>query len=228
MYQDSWQSIRRIWLIVVSQMALLFSTMTAAAPPSTQRMGYQDAERLIQLNMMLLVTHRRCSILKQPFDREFISFHNVLKDKLAIASSIVKPSFQDVHADLTFDSFLTATANAYGEGHPEFGCKQIKAEFAALLKLKSDSDFHKVADQLLSGAPKHKHPQSVEAIAKSDETKAAKETVVAHHSEPAEATPSSKLDATRQAEEKSANKAGTPVQSGSTKEYTGGSRIKDF
>jgi hypothetical protein len=166
--------------------------------------------------------------MKQPFDREFTSFHNVLKDKLAIASTVVKPNFQDVHEDLTFDSFLTATANAYGEGHPKHDCKQIKAEIAALLKLKSDNDFHKVVDQLLSGAPKHIHSQSNHDITKPEETKLAKETVAAHSSERSETAPSSKGDVTRQAKEKSADKLGTPVQSGSTKEYTGGSRIKDF
>ena len=166
--------------------------------------------------------------MKQPFDKEFISFHNVLKDKLAVASTVVKPNFQDIHKDLTFDSFVTATANAYGEGHPEHGCKQIKTEIATLLKLKSDRDFHKVVDLLLSGAPKHMHSQSDHAVIISEENKLARETIAADNSERSETATSSKIDAAHQAGDKSVNKLGTPVQSGSTKEYTGGSKIKDF
>jgi hypothetical protein len=181
---------------------------------------------------MIRATHRRCTILKEPFDQEYKIFYKSLKDKLEVSSKVVKSSFSGTHDSQSFDSMLTATANTYGLGHPQHNCQQLRVEIADILELRSDSDRFVAIDRMLIGTPKHDHYTDNIASIASDQSSlgnaSSSRNVKIRSTSTSELQP---LADTTAVIDKPSNTSGSvvsPVKSGSTQDYTGGSRIKDF
>ena len=155
-----------------------------------------------------------------------------MKDKLEVSSRVVKSSFSGAHDIQSFDSLLTATANTYGLGHPQYSCRRLKAEIAEVLKHRSDTDRFIAVDRLLIGTPKHDHDtnniasvvsyQSSPIIASSSEKVKIKST--------SESDPKPLADTAAVVAKPSSPTSSTasPIKSVITQGYSGGSRIKDF
>jgi hypothetical protein len=208
------------------------NTSSAVSASSLTDISLQNAERLLQFKVMIRATYRRCEILKEPFDREYKVFYKSFKDKLEVSSKVVKLNFSGTHDIQSFDSMLTATANTYGMGHPQHNCRQLKAEVAKILEMRSDADLFVAIDRMLVGTPKHDHYSSNIASAVSDRTSliTASSSEIVKLKSASEPKPQP-LDNTTAVVDKPFNASGSsasPVKSGSTQEYTGGSRIKDF
>lgn len=221
------------WLFV-----FIIATNTSAATlgSSSTDISLQSAERLLQFKVMVRATHRRCEILKEPFDQEYLFFFRNLKDKLEVASMVVKLSFSGSHDIQSFDTLLTATANTYGLGHPQHSCRQLKAEISKVLKYSSDTDRFIAIDRLLIGTPKHDHDTNNIAsvvidhssliIAPSSEKVKIKSTSTSDPKPLADtpavvAKPSSAPGATAPPDKR-------VITQGYAEGYAGGSRIKDF
>ncbi len=211
---------------------VLANASSAASTSSLTDISLQNAERLLQFKVMIRATHRRCTILKEPFDQEYKIFYKSLKDKLEVSSKVVKSSFSGTHDSQSFDSMLTATANTYGLGHPQHNCRQLKAEIADILELRSDSDQFVAIDRMLIGTPKHDHYTDNIASIASDQSSlgnaSSSRNVKIISTSTSEPQP---LADTTAVVDKPSNTSGSvvsPVKSGSTQDYTGGSRIKDF
>jgi hypothetical protein len=218
---------KSLCVLVISANAL-----SAASASSLTDISLQNAERLLQFKVMIRATHRRCTILKEPFDQEYKIFYKSLKDKLEVSSKVVKSSFSGTHDSQSFDSMLTATANTYGLGHPQHNCQQLRVEIADILELRSDSDRFVAIDRMLIGTPKHDHYTDNIASIASDQSSlgnaSSSRNVKIRSTSTSEQQP---LADTTAVIDKPSNTSGSvvsPVKSGSTQDYTGGSRIKDF
>jgi hypothetical protein len=211
---------------------ILANASSAASASSLTDISLQNAERLLQFKVMIRATHRRCTILKEPFDQEYRIFYRSLKDQLEVSSKVVKSSFSGTHDSQSFDSMLTATANAYGLGHPQHNCQQLKVEIADILELRSDTDRFVAIDRMLIGTPKHDHYTDNIASIASDQSSLGNAS--SSRNVKIRSTPKSELQPltdTTAVVDKPSNTSGSvvsPVKSGSTQDYTGGSRIKDF
>ena len=217
------------WLLVF---VIATNASSAASGSSMTDISLQNAERLLQFKVMIRATHRRCEILKEPFNQEYMFFFRSLKDKLEVSSRVVKSSFSGAHDIQSFDSLRTATANTYGLGHPQHSCRQLKAEIAEVLKHRSDTDRFIAVDRLLIGTPKHDHDtnniasvvsyQSSPIIASSSEKVKIKST--------SESDPKPLADTAAVVAKPSSPTSSTasPIKSVITQGYSGGSRSKDF
>ena len=227
--KNSHFSVLTKWLCVF---VISANAPSAASASSLTDISLQNAERLLQFKVMIRATHRRCTILKEPFDQEYRIFYKSLKDKLEVSSKVVKSSFSGTHDSQSFDSMLTATANTYGLGHPQHNCQQLKVEIADILELRSDSDRFVAIDRMLIGTPKHDHYTDNIASIGSDQPSlgnaSSSRNVKIRSTSTSESQP---LADTTALVDKPSNTSGSvvsPVKSGSTQDYTGGSRIKDF
>lgn len=217
------------WLCVF---VIAANASSATSASTLADISLQNAERLLQFKVMIRATHRRCAILKEPFDQEYKIFYKSLKDKLETSSKVVKSSFSGTHDSQSFDSMLTATANTYGLGHPQHNCRQLKVAIADILELRSETDRFVAIERILIGTPRHNHYNDSIAALVSDQSSrinAPPSGNVKTGSTPT-SEPQSLADNAAVAEKRS-NTAGSSTssaKSGSTKDYTGGSRIKDF
>ena len=59
------------WLLVF---VIATNASSAASGSSMTDISLQNAERLLQFKVMIRATHRRCEILKEPFNQEYILF----------------------------------------------------------------------------------------------------------------------------------------------------------
>lgn len=214
------------WLCVF---VIATNASSAISAASSTDISLQNSERLLQFKVMIRATHRRCTILKEPFDQEYKIFYKSLKDKLEVSAKVVKLSFSGTHDSQSFDSMLTATANTYGLGHPQHNCRQLKAEIADILALRSDSDQFVAIDRMLIGTPKHDHYTDNIASDQSSLGNASSSRNVKIRSTPtSEPQPLTDTTAVVDQPPNTSGSVVSPVKSGSTQDYTGGSRIKDF
>lgn len=190
--------------------------------------AFSNAEKLIQLDTMLMAMSKRCSLVKEPFNIEYSAFHRSFKNLIEQSSKIIQSEYQKRHERSSLDSMLTATANSYGGGHPIYSCEQLKGEVARLSKIRSEQELQLAMHPLLSGAPKHDHsPDSLAILAPegvpAPTARQARESAIQRQSEPSPDQSNSTQQPSKQIKNSS-----NGVRTGIAKDYTGGGLIKDF
>jgi hypothetical protein len=91
----------------------------------------QDAAKISNLNMMLMVTALRCRNGQDNFLAQYNKFVRANNALLGSQNSLIRAQFARTlganGAEAALDKLATGYANSYGAGHPTMGCKELKA-----------------------------------------------------------------------------------------------------
>lgn len=134
------------------------STLAFVPQPAAAAVSPDQASKLRQLDIMLMVTSLRCRFGAdnfQPDYERFASNHNPL----------MQDAFRSLQADYTarmgpartkkaLDSISVGMANHYGQGHPWLGCSELKAMAQDLAGTRDPGRLVAVADEVLAAAPR--------------------------------------------------------------------------
>lgn len=90
----------------------------------------QDAAKISNLNMMLMVTALRCRNGQDNFLVQYNKFVRANNALLGSQNSLIRAQFVRTigakGAESALDKLATGYANSYGAGHPTMGCKELK------------------------------------------------------------------------------------------------------
>ncbi|MGX7952293.1 S-adenosyl-L-homocysteine hydrolase [Tsuneonella sp. HG249] len=134
------------------------AALAAVSQPAAAAVSPNDASKLRQLDIMLMVTSLRCRFGAdnfQPDYERFASNHNPL----------MQDAFRSLQADYTarmgpartrkaLDSISVGMANSYGQGHPWLGCGELKAMTRELAGTRDHLRLVAAADEALAAAPR--------------------------------------------------------------------------
>lgn len=114
----------------VAALCALASTMIAGQAQACWTNAEQDAAKVANLNMMMMVSALRCRKGPDDFLAEYNRF--VLNNNPVIGSqnAAVRDHFARIigngNADDAMDKFIIGIANSYGGGHDRLGCGELK------------------------------------------------------------------------------------------------------
>jgi hypothetical protein len=137
-------------------------SMLTSAPASAGGNGAGDmsrAEKLRRLDIMLMVTALRCRTTADNFQVEYGRFTSSHLGELNAASDAMKAQLSARYgaagASRALDRMSTTMANAYGQGHPWLGCRDLKMVARNLAAVRGTATLEEAADQLLAtnGSP---------------------------------------------------------------------------
>jgi len=126
--------------------------MAGAAPASAEDAG--TAEKLRQLDIMLMVTSLRCRTTPDNFQPEFQRFEATHLETLNQAAREMRNGLVAQYglagANRALDRMSTVMANQYGRGHPWLGCAELKVTTRILSNIQGRQALAEAADQLLA------------------------------------------------------------------------------
>lgn len=129
------------------------ASLLCAMPARAEDAG--NAQKLRQLDIMLMVTGLRCRTTADDFQGDFQAFEAHHLSELNSAAARMKAeyvsSFGNRGADRELDRISTMMANAYGNGHPWLGCHELKQVAQGLAAAEGVDPLLAAADQLLVG-----------------------------------------------------------------------------
>jgi hypothetical protein len=117
----------------IKKSALAVSIMAFAVQPAQACWddAAQDAAKISNLNMMLMVTALRCRGGQDNFLAQYNKFVRANNALLGSQNSLIRTHFAKAMgakgAESALDKLATGYANSYGAGHPNMGCKELKA-----------------------------------------------------------------------------------------------------
>ena len=90
----------------------------------------QDAAKVANLNMMMMVSALRCRKGPDDFLADYNRFVKNNNPVIGSQNAAVRSHFARIngngHADAAMDKFIIGIANSYGGGHQWLGCAQLK------------------------------------------------------------------------------------------------------
>jgi hypothetical protein len=113
--------------------ALVVTLFTIAAQPAQACWddAAQNAAKISNFNMMLMVTALRCRGGSDNFLTEYNQFVRKNNALLGSQNSLIRSHFAATlggkGAETALDKLATGYANSYGAGHASMGCKELKA-----------------------------------------------------------------------------------------------------
>jgi hypothetical protein len=134
------------------------STLAFVPQPAAAAVSPEQAAKLRQLDIMLMVTSLRCRFGAdnfQPDYEQFAANHNPL----------MQDAFRSLQAEYTarmgaagtkkaLDSISVGMANQYGQGHPWLGCGELKTMARDLAGAREPGQLVAAADEVLAAAPR--------------------------------------------------------------------------
>lgn len=134
-------------------LAALAATAMGCALPA-QAASESDAEKLRQLDIMLMVTALRCRTTPDNFQPEFQRFEATHLGELNAAARELREGLVSRYgvtgATRALDRMSTSMANQYGQGHPWLGCAELKIATRILTNIRGHAALTEAADQLLA------------------------------------------------------------------------------
>ncbi len=113
-----------------------------------------SAEKLRQLDIMLMVTSLRCRTTPENFQPEFQRFEATHMSALNAATREMREGLVARHgvtgANRALDRMSTVMANQYGRGHPWLGCAELKVTTRILANMRGREALVEAAEQLLA------------------------------------------------------------------------------
>lgn len=108
----------------------LAATLTAGSAQACWTNAEQDAAKVANLNMMMMVSALRCRKGPDDFLAEYNRFVVQNNPVIGAQNAAVREHFaRDTgvsNADAAMDKFIIAIANSYGGGHDRLGCSELK------------------------------------------------------------------------------------------------------
>lgn len=140
-------------MLLLSQATCLNAASLNAAPaaltpasPITQT----AAERLRQVDLLLMVTSLRCRKTPDNFETDFAAFEaRHMRELNAAAAQLTRAA--GANGPRALDKISTTIANRYGAGHPWLGCADLKALTQKLALQAGAAPVLDAADELLNG-----------------------------------------------------------------------------
>lgn len=137
--------------------ALAAGSLLASVPATAQ--SASQAEKLRQLDIMLMVTGLRCRNTADNFQTDYQRFTTKHIATLNAASDQLKARYArlgPVQANRAVDKISVTMANTYGQGHPWLTCRDLKVAARSLAQVDGTAVLVEAADQLLanSGTPR--------------------------------------------------------------------------
>ncbi len=143
----------KVAAVLAAAAALAFVPQPAAAAVSPE-----DAGKLRQLDIMLMVTSLRCRFGADNFQADYETF-------ATNQSPLMQDAFRSLQADYTarlgpartrkaLDSISVGMANQYGHGHPWLGCGELKAMAKELAGTHDARLLVATADEVLAASPR--------------------------------------------------------------------------
>ena len=138
--------------------ATAVSTLAFAPQPAVAAVSPDDASKLRQLDIMLMVTSLRCRFGADNFQPDY--------DRFATNQNpLMQDAFRSLQADYTarmgpartkkaLDSISVGMANQYGQGHPWLGCGELKSMIRDLAGTRDTGKLVAAADEMLASAPR--------------------------------------------------------------------------
>ena len=127
-------------------------SMLASVPASAG--GFNSAEKLRRLDIMLMVTGLRCRTTADNFQADYAAFTTNHLAELNAASNALKADysarFGSSGANRAIDRMSTVMANGYGGGHPWLSCSELKMVARNLADARGSEPLEAAADQLLT------------------------------------------------------------------------------
>lgn len=105
-------------------------TMTTGQAQACWTKSEQDAAKVANLNMMMMVSALRCRKGPDDFLNEYNRFVKNNNPVIGAQNAAVRSHFVRMQgtggADAAMDKFVIGIANNYGGGHDSLGCTQLK------------------------------------------------------------------------------------------------------
>ncbi len=124
-----------------------------AAMPAQASDAGGSAEKLRRLDIMLMVTSLRCRTTADNFTAEYGNFTTNHLSELNHASDQLRADLAQRNGHMgsarALDRISTVMANAYGQGHPWLGCRDLKMVTRDLAVMRGREVLVEAADQLL-------------------------------------------------------------------------------
>jgi len=134
--------------------ALCAATAMLCAMPARAEES-DNAQKLRQLDIMLMVTGLRCRTTVDDFQPDFQAFEAHHFAELNHAAAQMRSEYVGQFglrgADRELERVSTMMANAYGNGHPWLGCHDLKMVAKDLAISDGEAPLLAAADQLLVG-----------------------------------------------------------------------------
>ncbi|MFA9199564.1 MAG: hypothetical protein ACEQR8_00010 [Cypionkella sp.] len=138
--------------------ALAAAAALVVMPQPAAALSPDDASKLRQLDIMLMVTSLRCRFGADDFQADYEHF-------AAAQNPLMQDAFRSLQADYTarlglarskkaLDSISVGMANQYGQGHPWLGCGDLKAMAQDLAATRDTGRLVAAADEALAAAPR--------------------------------------------------------------------------
>ncbi len=109
----------------------LAATMISAQAQACWTNAEQDAAKVANLNMMMMVSALRCRNGADDFLADYNRFVKNNNPVIGSQNAAVRSHFVRINgakgADAAMDKFIIGIANSYGGGHDRLGCGQLKA-----------------------------------------------------------------------------------------------------
>jgi len=141
------------------------AAMMTAGTPAAAETDLDQAQKLRELDIMLMVTSLRCRFGSDNFQPDYQAFSARHLNTMNGAAKQLTTALSVKHgakgATRALDRLSTRMANAYGSGHPTLDCGQLK-QITRQLTQQQSSTLGAAADQLLAGAQR----ESVFAMAR--------------------------------------------------------------
>jgi len=129
--------------------------IAGVAPARAESGG--DAEKLLRLDIMLMVTGLRCRNTRDNFIRDYGRFSakhmGMLKGASYDLYTNISRRFGHNGGRLALDRMRVSIANQYGTGHPWLDCGQLKMVASNLSRVEGRTTLVEAADQLLQRQP---------------------------------------------------------------------------
>jgi hypothetical protein len=128
-------------LAVLGALAVM---MTAGQANACWSNAEQEAAKVANLNMMMMVTALRCRKSSDDFLADYNRFVIRNNPMLGVQNAVVRNHFMRMNgakaADRAMDQFVIGLANNYGAGHDRMSCGQLKDIARELASKNHDSN----------------------------------------------------------------------------------------
>lgn len=132
------------------------ATMLLVGAPAAAQTELEKAQKLRELDIMLMVTSLRCRFGEDNFQADYNAFSARHLNTMNAAARQLTSALSAQHgargATRALDRLSTRMANAYGGGHPTLGCGELKQVTRRLAQQQSTT-LSAAADELLSDGP---------------------------------------------------------------------------
>ena len=130
------------------------TALSAPVQASAASSDLQRAEKLQQLDVLLMVSSLRCRQAGSDFTTAYDHFSEVYATELSEARSVLEADyarrFGPNSVSFAVDRLSTRVANTYGEGHPALDCAELGEATRALASHSVPGGLEEAADQLLT------------------------------------------------------------------------------